>query len=142
MKFHDMKTIRLVFGVMVLADKYMINELKEICDSLLQESAIITEDNVFDLVFLVDSNNRFTAIRREIRRKCAEYLKVNIGLHGYRFIQKLNNQPSFNHEIFKELCDPDEPEVEKNEDEVVELLDETDALNSSDSVANSSCSVS
>ena len=28
MKFHDLKTIRLVFDVMVLADKYMINELR------------------------------------------------------------------------------------------------------------------
>ena len=119
-----------------------MNIFTAMCDRLLQESTVITEDNVFDLVFLVDSNIHYTSIRREIRRKCAEYLKVNIGLHGYRFIQKLNNQPSFNHEIFKELCDPDEPEEDNNEEEEVELLDETDALNASDSAANSSCSVS
>jgi hypothetical protein len=52
----------------------------------------------------VDANSHFASTRRDIKRKCTEYLKENIGTYGYVFIQKLNNQPTFNHEIFRELC--------------------------------------
>jgi len=103
-KIYDMKTIQLVFDVMILSDKHFVQELKEICEGLLVNSTTVTEDNIFDLVQLVDSNLHFATTRKEVKRKCTEYLKENIGIYGYVFIQKLNNQPSFNHEVFRDLC--------------------------------------
>eukprot|EP00092_Neocalanus_flemingeri_P008825 GFUD01009498.1.p1 GENE.GFUD01009498.1~~GFUD01009498.1.p1 ORF type:complete len:233 (+),score=48.71 GFUD01009498.1:46-744(+) len=103
-KFCDMKTIQLVYDVMVLADKYFVDELKEVCEWLLINSTTVTEDNIFDLVRLAEDNLHFATTRKEIKRKSAEFLKENIGNYGFVFIKKLNNQPSFNQDIFSDLC--------------------------------------
>ena len=99
----------------------------DICESLLALSTTITEDNIFDLVQLVEANLHFANTRKEIKRKSAEFLKENIGIYGYVFIQKLNNQPSFNHEIFRDLCAGDDSQdEEKDEPSQSNILDKTD----------------
>jgi len=101
--FADIKTVRLVFDVMILADKYMINELKDICEHRLLNSILTTEENVFSLVLLVE-NTHFDKVRRGIKNKCKEFIKSSISMHGFDFLQKLNSQPSFHQETFRDLC--------------------------------------
>jgi len=129
LQFCDLKTFRLVFDVMMLADKHLVTELKELCEKLLVGSTSITEDNIFDLVGLVENNLQFSHVRKEIKRKASEFLKENIGTFGYLFIQKLNNQPSFDHEIFRDLCTLNESEEDggtSDSQEHTNILDRTD----------------
>ena len=102
-KFADINTVKLVFDVMILADKYEINELKDICEHRLLNSILTTEENVFSLVLIVE-NTHFDKVRRGIKRKCKEFIKSSISTHGFDFLQKLNNQPTFHQQIFRDLC--------------------------------------
>jgi len=136
-KFHDMKTIQLIFDVLILADKHLVQELRDICESLLLKSTMVTEDNMFDLVKLVDSSLHLTTMRIEMKKKCTEYLKENIGSYGSAFLQKLNNQPNFNFTVYRDLLSSEE---ETQEDDECEILSESQILETAE--IKNSCTIS
>ena len=137
-KFHDLKTIQLVFDVMILSDKYFVNELKDICENLLLKSTVITENNMFDVVNLVDSNTHFSSVRKGLKKTCSEYLRENIGNYGLAFLQKLNNQPNFDYNVYSELVGGED---EARENEECEILSESEILETAE-IKNSYCSIS
>merc|ERR1719219_2315817 len=70
-KFSSINTIKLVFSVMSLADRYMIWDLKEICQATLLSSTIITEENIFDIVKVAGDHTHLSHLAGTMRKNCA-----------------------------------------------------------------------
>jgi hypothetical protein len=105
-KFADMNTVKLVFNLMVLADKYIITELKDLCENLLLNSVLTTEENIFQLINMID-NTPFDMVSKGIKKNCRDFIKEGISTYGFNFVVKLNNQSSFDQKVFRDLCSID-----------------------------------
>ena len=86
---------------------------------------------------LEDANPHFEDTRTEIRKKCREFLKENIGSYGHAFLTKLNNQPNFSFPAYRDLLSDGDGQEDGEESEI---LSESLILETAD--IKKTCSVS
>jgi hypothetical protein len=71
--------IDFALDLLTLADQYLVEALKRRCELAIQKS--ITVDNVAVMFGLADSRQAL-----ELRRRCFDYIILNFGQVGYRFL--------------------------------------------------------
>jgi len=95
-------SLRQLFEVLVLADSYDINDLRDLSKSILMKNTLITEVNLFTVACLCNGYS-FEDLNGSLKKLCKNFLSENIQLHGHDFIQKIISQDNYDAEVFKEL---------------------------------------
>merc|ERR1719347_889046 len=98
----DEAALHQLFDVLVLADKYLLNDLRDLTKSILRKNTLITEVNLFSVACLGEGYP-FEDLNRSLRKLCKNFLSENIEQTGHGFIQKIMSQDNYNAEVFKEL---------------------------------------
>jgi len=131
----DEATLRHVFDVLVLADNYGINDLRDFSQSILMEKTLITEENLFTVARLGDGHP-FEDLKGSLKNSCKKFLSNNVQLHGTDFIQKIISQEKYDNEVFEELMKM--KDTKNNKHSTTSIDSGNVSLNTSDSDSNSS----
>jgi len=104
MNVSDGAALASLFDVLVLAEKYHLEELMKICENIVTTSVLITEENLFTVLSLASANSRFIHVNTSLKESCKKFVNEKVNKHGCDFLQVLLTQPNYNADAFKEIC--------------------------------------
>jgi len=115
MNVSDGAALASLFDVLVLADKYQLEELIKTCEDIITTSVLITEENLFTVMRLSSASSRFMYVNSSLKESCKKFVNEKVNKHGYDFLQVLLAQPNYNADAFQEICSMKEDRKRKRE---------------------------
>jgi len=104
-KVSDFVTLKEVFEVLIVANFFEVDKLREYCENLLITSVVLTEENIFAVLNLVDCIEKSNeSLYRTLSDACRDFVVDNLNKHGAAFLQKLLSSPHYCREKFDVLC--------------------------------------